>query len=305
MALLIIYSVMTFLITIILGTFLLNIKHKIRSKGLFSRLEEIENINNYKTKYENPHFIEKMYKQYFQGYFEKSTLVNKITKLLNINLAEIQRELDRAGIENISPQAIASLKILGFYLIVLSLLLFVSIQKTEILLLCLIGALGFIGPNYILRKKYNQRRNIFLNDYVFFLRLVAEATEKGLNEQAAFSKVVNNYICPLTVEFKKAEQKAIVNNDWFKEMEDLITKMDIDEIKTMMIELRIAKEKGIPITNIFTRLVDKTEHELASQYTAEARKKSVTMTLPTIFFLFMPTLALLLLPLIDSVMNAF
>lgn len=298
-----IYSILIFLTVIIIGlvftSFTSHTKRKTKYQLLNDLEEQLENINHVKNE---EHMLDKMYKKYFKSSMEKG-IFYKFSKLLKINTNDLQKKLWRAGIEDLSPEALASFKIFCFFLIMLSLPVFFLTNQLVTLLFPFVCTLGYILPDFILKSMYKSRRSKILDDYTFFLRLVAEATSKGLNERAAFLKVSNGFSCLLTKEFQKAEKKSLVGYDWYECIEETINKMDIEELKLMFMEMKISKQRGTPVSEVFERLVTKTEAELKHQFASEARIKSVTMTIPTIIFLFIPTIALLILPMTEAIFN--
>jgi len=298
-----IYSILIFLVVLIVGLFFTTLvsqkKRKTKYRLLNDLEQQLENIDNIKKE---EHIMDKMYKKYFKSSMERGFFY-KISMLLKINTDNIQKKLWRAGIEDLSPEALASFKVFCFFLLLLSLPVYFITSQLITLLFPFVCGLAYIAPDFILQSMYKERRNKILDDYTFFLRLVAEATGKGLNERAAFLKVSNGFSCLLTKEFQKAEKKALVGYDWYECVEEVINKMDIEELKLMFMEMKISKQRGTPVSEVFDRLVTKTETELKHQFTSEARIKSVTMTIPTIIFLFIPTIALLILPMTEAIFN--
>jgi len=245
------------------------------------------------------------FNKYIRPYIHKNPKeFHKLLSTFGIDLQSFQRKLLRADVKNITPEEIAVLKVIGlfgFLFIILTTVWFIGIYGVIIALFFLI--LFYVLPTSRLDRLYKKRKDEIEDTLPNYLRLLANATSAGLTIEEAIRKVSAKYPCLLSEEFKKVENEAKYSSDWEQALENMSFKNDIDELYNLTSEIKITKEKGTPITEMLHRHADKIDMESTFTVTEKARKKATTIIFPIFFFLFVPLLAIILLPTFDIIIN--
>lgn len=245
------------------------------------------------------------FNRYVRPYIDKNpTGFNQLLKSLGLDLQTFQRQLLRANIKNITPMEIATLKIIGLFgsiFLLLTTVLFLGFNS-----LILAGGVliaFYVLPTMNLDKAYQKRKDEIVAILPTYLRLLANATSAGLTIEEAIRKVSSKYDCLLSEEFKKVENEAKYSNDWSQAMENMAFKNDIEELYSLVSEIRITKEKGTPITDVLTRHAEKIDMESSFSVMEKARKKSTLVIIPIFLFLFLPVLAIIVLPTFSTLLQ--
>lgn len=258
-------------------------------------LEAYKNSNRYSATYE------KYLKPYIRNNPKK---FRSILKTIGIDLETIQKQLLRADVTDQTPEQMASLKIAGLFLgtfVGASSFMFLGIASVAIGL----GIYMYLGvfPFSRLAKIYDKRKSEIKDTLPTYLRFMADATSVGLTVEEAIKRVSQKYDCLLSDEFKKVEKEARLTGNWASAMEAMAFKNDIDELYSLVSEIRISKDKGTPITELLIRHAEKMDNESSLRASEVARKKSTTLIVPIFIFLFVPLLGVIMLPAADLIMT--
>lgn len=260
-------------------------------------IEDIKNQSNSNS----------LYDRVFKPQIEKQKSgYEKLVKQFGIDRVKIQKKILRVSADNITVDEIVFYRIFGFVVC------FASILPS----LLLLGELGLIIPPVLLiyfsfntesklDSDFAKKREEVLVTMPTFLKLMADATSSGNTVQAAISKVIRKYPGVLSEEFRKTEKEASFTGDWDMALENMSVRNDIEELTNLVIELKISKEKGIAITETLLRFADKMEKEKRFIITERARKKTTTMLVPMMMFLFGPLFLLILLPIVTTILVNF
>lgn len=245
------------------------------------------------------------FNKYVRPYIQRNpTGFQRLLKSLGFDLQNIQRQLLRADVKNVTPEEIAVLKIIGIFggvFILLTTFMFAGLYSVIIALLFMV--VFFVLPTSWLDRLYKKRKDEIVETLPIYLRFLADATSAGLTIEEAIRKVSRKYPCLLSEEFKKVENEAKYSNDWSQALENMAFKNDVDELYNLIAEIKITKEKGTPITEVLLRHADKIDLESTFTITEKARKKSTSMIFPIFFFLFTPLLAIVLLPMFSIMID--
>ena len=245
------------------------------------------------------------FNKYVRPYIQRNpTGFQRLLKSLGFDLQNIQRQLLRADVKNVTPEEIAVLKIIGIFggvFILLTTFMFAGLYSVIIALLFMV--VFFVLPTSWLDRLYKKRKDEIVETLPIYLRFLADATSAGLTIEEAIRKVSRKYPCLLSEEFKKVENEAKYSNDWSQALENMAFKNDVDELYNLIAEIKITKEKGTPITEVLLRHADKIDLESTFTIAEKARKKSTSMIFPIFLFLFAPILAIVLLPMFSIMID--
>lgn len=255
--------------------------------------------------YKNSNRYSHTYEKYLKPYIRKNpNSFNGILKAIGIDLSTIQKHLLRADILDQTPEQMASLKIAGLFL-------GTFVGATSYVFLGILGiAFGMAVYMYLgiipfsrLTRIYEKRKAEIKNTLPIFLRFMSDATSVGLTVEEAIKRVSAKYDCLLSNEFLKVEKDARFTSNWGSAMEDMAFKNDIDELYSLVSEIRISKDKGTPITELLVRHAEKMDNERSLRASEIARKKSTTLIIPIFIFLIVPLLGVIMLPAMELIMT--
>lgn len=296
--------VISFAVMIVLNYLLNNVKKSNRyTNRLEKRLELTD--EDVMESYKNSNRYSFTYEKYLKPYIRKNPgAFNNILKTIGIDLQMIQKQLLRADVSDQTPEQMASLKILGLFL-------GAFIGGASYIFLGLTGvALGLgvymyfgVMPFSRLNTIYSKRKNEIKETLPTFLRFMADATSVGLTVEEAIKRVSQKYDCLLSDEFRKVDKDARYTNNWSNAMESMAFKNDIDELYSLISEIRISKDKGTPITDLLIRHAEKIDNEQSLRVSEIARKKSTVLIIPIFMFLFVPLLGIIMLPAAEQIMT--
>jgi len=294
----------SFAVLTLIGYFSGKIKNNKRyTNRLEKRLELTDEdvMEAYKNSNRYSYTFEKFLKPYIR---KNPNAFNSILKAIGIDLSTIQKQLLRADVTDQTPEQMASLKILGLFLgAFVGAASYVFLGLTSVALG--LGIYMYFGviPFSKLNNIYAARKNEIKETLPTFLRFMADATSVGLTVEEAIKRVSQKYDCLLSEEFKKVENDARYTNNWANAMETMAFKNDIDELYSLVSEIRISKDKGTPITELLIRHAEKIDNEQSLRIAEVARKKSTTLIIPIFMFLFVPLLGVIMLPAAEQIMT--
>lgn len=229
---------------------------------------------------------------------------SSLLKAFGINLNELSLKISRAGEEdNMTATDLAAKKIFGTILMVAFMLIGVLVNYAFCAIGILIYYMWAIAPYRQLDKKYEERRYEFQQAMPFYLKMVTAATEVGYPIEKAVEFVNSKHKCIVQEEFDKAVQETEFSNDWIAALTRRSFYADIEEFEQFVSEVRICKEKGAPITEVLKALAAKIEKESVITYEEKANAKSSSITFPIFAFLFFPAIAIIVVPMFDSIMG--
>lgn len=302
-------ALVIFVVVLIIGVIFGNVLNKKKSSKHIRRIERHRNFSEDSVFEE---FKEKnKYSDYFNKYVQPYIRKNpnsfyNLLKKIGISLEDIQRQLLRADVKNITPEEIGAMKIIGLFgaiFVLVTTFLFLGIYSLLISLSILV--LFYVMPTARIERIYKKRKEIMKDTLPMYLRLLADATSAGLTIEEAIKKINKKSPGLLSEEFLKVEHEAKYSNDWGQALENMAFKNDVDELYNLIAEIKITKEKGTPITDVLLRHAEKIELESVLNITEKARKKATTLIFPIFLFLFAPLLVLILLPAVDTLMTSF
>lgn len=300
-------ALIVFALILIVGVVITIVMEKRRKDKYIKRIEKHREFSKEDVfeEFKEKNRYSDAFNKYVRPYIHKNPNgFHRLLKSLGLNLQSFQRQLLRADVKNITPEEIATLKIIGLFggaFIIVTTGLFAGMYGIAMGLLFIV--IFYVTPTSRLDKIYKKRRDEIKDILPTYLRLLANATSAGLTIEEAIRKVSRKYPCLLSDEFKKVENEAKYSNDWGQALENMAFKNDIDELYNLIAEIKITKEKGTPITEVLIRHADKIDMESTFTITERARKKATSLILPIFLFLFAPLLGIILLPMFSIIVN--
>jgi len=149
-----------------------------------------------------------------------------------------------------------------------------------------LGALGFIGPDFVLNSKISNRQEHLRRDLPDALDLLAVSVEAGLGFDAAVAKVTEQLEGPLGEEFGLTLNEMRVGESRQEALKKLSERTNIPEISAFTRAIIQADQFGISLGRILRVQAVDTRHRRQIAAEEKAMKAPVKMLFPTVAFIF-------------------
>jgi tight adherence protein C len=245
--------------------------------------------------------------------FRQRVLAPAMTKLAQVpmrlnprtSIEAIQAKLLAAGLSHISPQTFLAIKggatvggvVLGFFLVA------TGAVVAGIVFAPMLGAVGFIAPEYVLTLKARSRRDSVRTQLPDALDLLAVSVEAGLGFDGAVTKLTENMHGPLIDEFQMALNEMRIGEARHSALKKMAERVDAPELTTFVRAVIQADQLGISLGRILR--VQATDSRLRRQAAAEekAMKAPIKMLFPTVLFIFPAMFIVLLGPAVMNILK--
>jgi tight adherence protein C len=221
------------------------------------------------------------------------------------SLEAIQRKLLAAGLSHVQPQTFLAVKgaatvggvLLGFFLIA------TGAVVAGIVFAPMLGAIGFIVPEYVLTLKARSRRDAVRSSLPDALDLLAVSVEAGLGFDGAVTKLTEHMQGPLIDEFQMALNEMRIGEARHTALKKMADRVDAPELTTFVRAVVQADQLGISLGRILR--VQATDSRLRRQAAAEekAMKAPIKMLFPTVLFIFPAMFIVLLGPAVMNILK--
>jgi tight adherence protein C len=148
------------------------------------------------------------------------------------------------------------------------------------------GAMGFIGPDFVLNKKIRARQERLSADLPDALDLLAVSVEAGLGFDAAVAKITEQVEGPLGEEFALTLNEMRIGESRQDALKKLAERTGISEIGAFTRAIIQADQFGISLGRILRVQAVDTRHRRQIAAEEKAMKAPVKMLFPTVVFIF-------------------
>jgi tight adherence protein C len=157
-----------------------------------------------------------------------------------------------------------------------------------------LGAVGFIGPDFVVGSRARKRRDAIKAQLPDTLDLLAVSVEAGLGFDGAISKLTESMEGPLTEEFGLTLNEIRIGEGRSDALKKMAERCDTPEVSGFVRAIVQADQLGISLGRILR--VQATDSRLRRQAAAEekAMKAPIKMLFPTVMFIF-PAMFLVIL----------
>ena len=222
------------------------------------------------------------------------------------NIDAIGARLLAAGLaQRISPPSFLAIKggamiacgVLGLALAAMA--SFVS----GIVLLPVLGAIGFFAPEFILSSRIRKRRDAVRGALPDALDLLAVSVEAGLGFDGAVTKLTEHMSGPLIEEFGLLLSEIRMGESRQTALKNMATRTGAQELKSFVRAVVQADQLGISLGRILR--VQAADSRLRRQAAAEekAMKAPIKMLFPTVLFIFPAMFVVLLGPALMNIVK--
>ena len=167
------------------------------------------------------------------------------------------------------------------------------------------GAIGFLGPDYVLTLKARGRKEKIRADLPDALDLLAVSVEAGLGFDASLAKLNENMEGPLAQEFGLTLSEMRIGESRSEALKRMSDRVDAPELSAFTRAIIQADQLGTTLGRILR--VQATDARLRRQAAAEERamKAPIKMLFPTVLFIFPAMFLVILGPAILNVQKLF
>ncbi|MFN3421178.1 MAG: type II secretion system F family protein, partial [Armatimonadota bacterium] len=206
--------------------------------------------------------------------------------------------IHRAGLAGrIRPEEVFGLKLMGllmlpfvgFYLG----MLFKMTLLQKLIFALLLGATGFIAPDFWLNRQAEKRRRLITRHLPDFVDLLATCVEAGLGLDAAIDRITRRFPGPLSQEFQRYLWEVQIGRPRNLALMGIAERTNCDDIRILAASLTQAELFGIPIANVLRAQAEALRERRFQQARERARRAPLLM-LPALAFCFCPIIFLLL-----------
>jgi tight adherence protein C len=222
------------------------------------------------------------------------------------NIDAIGVRLLAAGLaQRISPSSFLAIKggtMVGAVLLGLLLAALISFASA-IILVPVLGAIGFVGPDFVLSSRISKRRELVRSALPDALDLLAVSVEAGLGFDGAVTKLTEHMDGPLVEEFGLMLSEIRMGESRQTALKSMATRVGAPELSAFVRAVVQADQLGISLGRILR--VQATDTRLRRQAAAEekAMKAPIKMLFPTVLFIFPAMFVVLLGPALMNIMR--
>ncbi|MDX6465528.1 MAG: tight adherence protein [Gaiellaceae bacterium] len=222
------------------------------------------------------------------------------------NIEAIGARLQAAGLsQRITPSSFLAIKGGTMVAAVLLGLVFAALLSfaSAIVLLPVLGAIGFIGPDFILSSRVKSRRELVRGALPDALDLLAVSVEAGLGFDGAVTKLTEHMDGPLVEEFGLMLSEIRMGESRQTALRSMATRVGAPELSAFVRAVVQADQLGISLGRILR--VQAADTRLRRQAAAEekAMKAPIKMLFPTVIFIFPAMFVVLLGPALMNIME--
>lgn len=233
-------------------------------------------------------FFFKRWSFWFTGKF-----VNKETMSL------YEGKLNAAGY----PLGLSTEGFIAFKYSVLVISLLLGALSKNLLIFFAMAGIGFILPNFILKKSEKKRKELIIKDLPDILDLLSVSVEAGLGFDQAIQKVVEKSSGPLSDEFEKTLQEINMGKPRREALRDMGKRVNVDDVTVFLSAIVQADQLGVSISNVL-RLQSKqgrTNRRMRAE--EKAQKLPIKILIPLVVFVFPCILIVLLGPAVPKLLQ--
>jgi pilus assembly protein TadC len=203
----------------------------------------------------------------------------------------IKKNLDTAHV-SISPTAFFNLKML--ICIVLTVLMIAATGKTDPLLIIIAIAIGYIAPDFYLKRKIAKRKYLIARGLPETVDLLGLCIEAGLGFVDAVRWVIDKTPhSPMTEELAFVLEEIKWGKPRIQALKDMSRRVDISEMSSFVQTIIQAERMGTPVADAFAILSEDARAQRFHRGERTALQAPIKILLPLIFFI-MPVIGIVI-----------
>jgi tight adherence protein C len=205
--------------------------------------------------------------------------------------AGIKRNLDTAHI-NIPPEVFFNIKI--FLVAIFTIFMLTLIGKFDPVLMLIAAAIGYIAPDFYVKRKIAKRRYLIARGLPETVDLLGLCIESGLDFVNAVRWVIDKTPhTPMTEELAFVLDEVKWGKPRIQALKDMARRLEIPEISSFVQTIIQAERMGTPIAESFAILSEDARAQRFHRGERTALQAPIKILLPLIFFI-MPVIGIVI-----------
>lgn len=215
--------------------------------------------------------------------------------------AAYERKLILAG----QPYGLDADGIVVLKWVLLSLMLLLSIKSGSLVIMAVMGGVGYLIPDFLLNSWQKSRQEKITRSLPDLLDMLTVSVEAGLGFDAAIQKVVEKSEGPLSEEFQKTLGEIKIGKPRREALKDMAARLEVDDVSTFVGAMVQADQLGVSIANVLRVQADQVREKRKQRAEEKAQKAPIKMLIPMVFFIFPALLIVLLGPAVIQLLTTF
>ena len=166
-------------------------------------------------------------------------------------------------------------------------------------------AVGFFGPEAVINRKIDQRRNSMERELPDVIDLLVISVEAGLGFESALGRVVQNVPGELSREFSRMLQETRVGVSRHTAMKNLAERTDVDDLDSFILAMNQADQFGVSIGRMLRVQADEMRVRRRQRAQERAFAAPVKMVFPLVLCIFPAIFVVLLGPAVIRIAEVF
>ncbi len=156
------------------------------------------------------------------------------------------------------------------------------------------AALGWFGPDLLLRSRTQARQKAIQRSLPDALDLLVISVEAGLGFDAALDRLVQKRDDPLTREFARVIAELRVGRSRREALRDMVERTQVPDLNSFVAALLQAESLGVSVTRVLSVQADQMRTVRRQRAEEEAAKLQLKMLFPLALFIF-PALCIVIM----------
>jgi tight adherence protein C len=196
----------------------------------------------------------------------------------------------------LASRFLAAFGILGFMLLILSVVTKTMPWSRKLLVTGLFTLLGFYLPNLLLQSKIDRRQKSIRKSLPDALDLLTICVEAGLGFDGAMGKVSEKWDNELSLEFGRVLREIQLGKLRREALRDMAERIGIPEMTSFVAAIIQSEQLGVSMAKVLRIQADQMRMKRRQHAEEEAHKAPVKMLFPMVFLIFPALLIILLGP---------
>ncbi len=156
------------------------------------------------------------------------------------------------------------------------------------------AALGWFGPDLVLRSRTAARQKAIQRALPDALDLLVISVEAGLGFDAALQRLVDKRTDPLTLEFARVLAELRVGRSRREALHDMVMRTQVPDLNNFVSALLQAESLGVSVTRVLSVQADQMRTVRRQRAEEAAAKLQLKMLFPLVIFIF-PALCIVIM----------
>jgi tight adherence protein C len=178
-------------------------------------------------------------------------------------------------------------------------------RGVSLMILILLTAAGYLGPQAWLTRKVSERKEAIFLDLPDVLDLLAISVEAGVGFEAALDIVCQHFTSPLAIEFSRTLKEMELGLPRREALQNLKRRTEVPELSNFVLALVQADALGMPIGRVLHTQAGEMRTKRRQWAREKAGKLPVKILFPLVLFIFPGVMIIVLGPAFATIGKSF